>query len=160
MKNPELRLFGITLIVIFGVSEAFLAHNTYYTQGEFTQLLYCLLISLNLPLIGMTLWRPRVGLWCASALAGLLLPWQGFQNIKWAMLQEEVVGIMHFVELKKKHDGHYPDELSGYEFQQDWTAANISFSHEDENYRISYFMSQPGIAYTYDSSSGFGYYGD
>ncbi|MEO1352259.1 MAG: hypothetical protein AAFW84_26230 [Cyanobacteria bacterium J06635_15] len=160
MKPTELRIFAFALLVVLGASEALLAHNVLYTEGEIVQGLYWIMVSLNVPLILMAMWKPKWGLWGGMILAALLLPWQTAENRKWAQIHEEVIEIIRFVETTQETAGEYPDSLAGYDFQQPWVAKHIAYTVEEEGYYLSYFMDDDSISYWYESTDGFGYYPD
>ncbi|MGD1943568.1 MAG: hypothetical protein ACFB0G_19920, partial [Leptolyngbyaceae cyanobacterium] len=102
MKPTELRIVTLILLVVLGASEALLAHNVLYTEGEIMQGLYWILVWFNLPLLAIALWKPRWGLWGGLTLAALLLPWQTSANRKVAQIHEEVIHIIRFVESKQE----------------------------------------------------------
>ncbi len=160
MNKKELRVFAVMLVLLLGSTEAFLAHNTLYTEGEVMQGLYWLLVSLNIPILVAALWKPRAGTWCAFSLGALLLPWQASENRKWALIHEEVFAIINHAETKKKSSGDYPSSLESYDYLRPWTQNHISYGTSDGTYSITYFMDDSGISYWYDSQDGFGYYPD
>ncbi len=160
MKNSELRLPIVILVLILGISEYFLAYNTYYTEGEVMQGLYYLLVALNIPIVFIAIWKPRVGLWAVLILAALLLPWQAAENRKCAQIHEEVIGLIRHLEDHKKAEGSYPTSIDGYKNKREWTSDHLSYSAKDGEYRISYFMDNAGTGYWYESDTGFDYYPD
>lgn len=160
MQRGEMRAFAALLVLVLASTEAMLAHNTLYTEGEVIQGLYWLFVGANVPILVVALWRPRIGLWSAVALGALLLPWQAFENRKWAQIQEEVIAIIRHVESSRQTAGYYPSALDDYSFQRPWVLAHVSYGGADDTYRISYFMDNPGISYWYDPDGGFGYHPD
>jgi hypothetical protein len=160
MKPTELRIATFALLVVLGASQAFLAHNVLYTGGEIVQMLYWILVGVNLPLMAIALWKPKWGLWGGLLLGALLLPWQTAENRKLAQIHEEVVEVIRFVEGKAAADGTYPETLAGHDFQRDWVDEHINYRREGDIYRLSYFTDHPSISYWYDPADGFGYYPD
>jgi hypothetical protein len=160
MQNKEIRVFVVLLVALLAGTESFLVYNTLYTYGEVMQALYLLLVWVNLPIVILALWRPRIGMWAAFGLGVLLLPWQAYENRKWAQIHEEVISIIRYVDTQKKTSGEYPKNLDGYKFQRSWIGDQVSYGTSDGTYRLSYFMNDPGISYWFESASGFGYYPD
>ena len=160
MKPPELRIVTLILLVVLGASEALLAHNVLYTEGEIIQGLYWILVWFNLPLLAIALWEPRWGLWGGLTLAALLLPWQTSANRKVAQIHEEVIHIIRFVESKQETNGDYPVTLADYEYRRDWVARHIAYEAEDGAYQLAYFANDDSISYWYTPESGFDYYPD
>lgn len=164
MKNDlprrELRAFAILLVLLFTGTEALLAHNTLYTEGEVMQALYWLLVCVNLPIIAVAFWKPRIGIWCAFLLGALLLPWQASENRKWAIIHEEVFAIINHVKTAKESEGIYPSNLDGYEYRQTWIRNHLSYGTSEGSYSLHYFMDDSSISYWYTPENGFGYYPD
>ena len=160
MHRNEFRAFSALLVLLLAGTEALLAHNTLYTEGEVMQGLYWLLVSANIPILAVTLWKPRIGAWLAFGLGALLLPWQACENRKWALIHEEVFAIIDHVEAAKKKDGVYPSTLGDYEYHRPWIYEHVSYSVSEEAYKLSYFMDHKGISYRHDPQGGFGYYPD
>ena len=160
MHVNEFRAFAVLLVLLLAGTEAFLAHNSLYTEGEVMQGLYWLLVYANIPILAVALWKPRIGAWFAFGLGALLLPWQASENRKWALIHEEVLAIIDHVEAAKKKDGVYPSTLGDYEYRQPWIREQVSYGVSDGTYRLSYFMDDKGISYWYDPQGGFGYYPD
>ena len=160
MKSTELRIVTLILLVVLGASEALLAHNVLYTEGEIIQGLYWILVWFNLPLLAIALWKPRLGLWGGLTLAALLLPWQTSANRKVAQIHEEVIHIIRFVESKQETNGDYPVTLADYEYRRDWVERHIAYEAEDGAYQLTYFANDNSISYWYTPESGFDYYPD
>ncbi|MEM8546052.1 MAG: hypothetical protein AAGF66_18905 [Cyanobacteria bacterium P01_H01_bin.119] len=142
MTPTKMRLFTFILLAIIGANEAFLAHSVRYTEGEIVQLLYWMMVILNVPLMAIALWKPRWGLWGGVLLGALLLPWQTADNRKLAQVHAEVLNIIRFVEAEQVRSGAYPATLAGYEFQRDWTAHHIEYGRQGGLYRLSYFVDE------------------
>ena len=160
MKPTELRIVTLILLVVLGASEALLAHNVLYTEGEIMQGLYWILVWFNLPLLAIALWKPRWGLWGGLTLAALLLPWQTSANRKVAQIHEEVIHIIRFVESKQETSGDYPVTLADYEYRRDWVERHIAYEPEDGAYQLTYFANDDSISYWYTPELGFDYYPD
>ncbi len=160
MQSREFRVFAVLLVILLAGTEALLAHNTLYTEGEVIQGLYWMLVWANLPILFFALWKPGIGIWAAFFLGALLLPWQASENRKWAQIHEEVISMIRYVDDQKKTSGEFPKTLVGYEFQKPWIKRHVSYGTSEGSYRFSYFMDDPGTIYWFDSNSGFGYYPD
>jgi hypothetical protein len=160
MQTKEFRIFAILLIVLLGVTESFLAYNTLYTQGEVMQGLYSLLVWANLPLALLAWWTPRNCLWAAFGLGALLIPWQAYENRKWAYIHEDVIAIIQHVEEVKKTSGKFPEKLDAYTFKRPWVEKHVLYGTSNESYSLDYFMHNIGTSYWYKSKTGFGYYPD
>jgi len=160
MQSRELRIFAVLMVMLLAGTEALLAYNTIYTEGEVMQGLYWILVWANLPLLLLAIWKPRGGLWSAFALGALLIPWQAYQSRKWAQIHEEVISLIRYVTDQKRVLGEYPPTIEGYEFSRPWVSGHVSYGTSDESYRFTYFMNNPGTSYWYDSDSGFDYYPD
>lgn len=160
MHGNEFRAFAALLVLLLAGTEAFLAHNTLYTEGEVMQGLYWLLVYANIPICAVALWKPRIGAWISFGLGALLLPWQASENRKWALIHEEIFAIIDHVEAAKKKDGAYPSTLGDYEYHRPWIREHVLYGVSEGAYRLSYFMDNKGISYWYDPQGGFGYYPD
>lgn len=103
-----------------------------------------------------------IALWCVTSLGGCLLLWQSYQNRKWVIIHEDIISIVQFAEELKNKTGHYPASLDEYAFKNIGVKSHIHgfVSDETNEFRITYFMNDPGISYWYSSKSGFGYYPD
>ena len=160
MTGKEFRAFAALLVLLLAATEAFLIHNTLYTEGEVMQGLYRVLVYANIPIMAVALWRPRVGVWCALGLGALLLPWQASENRKWALIHEEVIAIIDHVEAAKESDGVYPATLDDYEYRRSWIRGHLHYGASGGSYRLDYFMDDPGTGYWYEPKGGFDYYPD
>lgn len=155
-----LLLLAIAAVVISSL--CLLRYTTLYTEGEVTQGVFTLLIGLVAASVLTGLRNRRVAVWCVTLLGGALLIWQSFQIRKWAVIHEDIVALVRFVEDAKSKTGNYPSNLEGYVFQNPEIRSHIYDFQSDETngFRITYFMNNPGISYWYSSQTGFGYYPD
>ena len=153
------------LLVIAAVivgSLSLLRYNVLYTEGEVMQGLFTLLVCLTLGSVLIGFHRRVIAAWCVVLLGGSLLLWQTYQTRKWAMIHEEIVGVVRYVEETKTKTGRYPTSLEGYTFRRQWVKSHIYRAEREEadGFRITYFMNDPGTSYWYSSKTGFGYYPD
>lgn len=160
MKPHELRIFAVCLILVLALTAFLFVHNTLYTEGEVEMGGYLFLCLLFIPILGVAMWKPRQGLWAAFLLAAVLLPWQAYENRKWAIIHEEVFAINQFVEKQREVTGAYPDSLAAYAYRKPWVERHLTYRSEKDTYLLIYFMDHSGITYWYDSENGFGYYPD
>jgi hypothetical protein len=139
-----------------------LSYNVLCTEGEVMQGLFILLVGLVAGFVLIGFHRRKTAAWCVIVLGGVLLLWQTYQCRKWAMIHEDIVAIVQFVEDAKSKTGHYPTTLDGYCFKRVWVSSHIyRFEPEEaEGFRLTYFLNNPGITYWYSSDTGFGYYPD
>jgi hypothetical protein len=144
------------------VSLQALGYVVLYTEGEVMQGLFRFLVwgVAGLTLLGFR--SQRMAFWAILLLGGFLLLWQTFQVRKWAILHEEVLGFLRFAETQKTQLGQYPVGLDHYVFKRPWVKSHIaSITMSPTNgLRVDYFMNDPGTAYWYESTTGFGYYPD
>ena len=165
-KNmPKQDVSWFLLLTVAGViigSLFLLRHNVLYTEGEVMQGLFTLLVWLLAACILIGLRRRLLALWCITLIGGSLLVWQTYQTRKWAVIHEDIVAIVRFVEDSKVKTGHYPVNLDGYTFKNESVKSHIyAFESVQTNgFRITYFMNDTGISYWYSSQAGFGYYPD
>lgn len=140
----------------------FLSYIVIYTEGEVMLGLFRVLIVI---LAGTTVLsaiysRERAAL-MVIGLGGGLLTWQAYQIRKWAMIHEEVVGVIRYHEQIRTATGSYPNTIHGYALKHAGLEEHINRDPTDSSsFRLSYFMNDPGTSYWYDSKSGFGYYPD
>ena len=139
-----------------------LRDNVLYTEGEVMQGLFTLLVGLVAASVLLGFRHRRTATWCVILLGGSLLLWQTYQTRKWAVIHEDIVGIVRFAEDTKIKTGHYPVNLEGYVFKNQKVKEHIYglLSDETNGFRITYFMNHTGITYWYSSKTGFGYYPD
>lgn len=160
IHNWELRIFVILLMLVLAGTETLLFHNTLYTEGEIMQSIYGFLVFLNIPVLALAIWRPRIGMWFAVALGALLLPWQGYMNRKWALIHEEIIAVIRHIDARKESTGRYPSTLDDYTYRSPWVKAHVDYHTTEGSYKILYFMDNLGIHYWYSPQGGFGYYPD
>jgi hypothetical protein len=152
----------LTVAIVIVGSTHLLSHNVLYTDGEVMQRLFPLLVIQAAGSVLLGFYRRRIAIWCVTLLGGIPLLWQTYQSRKWAVIHEDIVGIVRFVEDARTRTGHYPNSLDGYAFKNGWVKSHIyRFGPQDaEEFRLTYFMNDPGISYWYSSKTGFGYYPD
>ena len=160
MHTLEFRIFALLLVLLFASIGSFLAYNALYTEGEVMQGICWLLVLANFPIFFVTLWKPRIGIWSAFAVAAILLPWQASENRKWAQIHEEIVSVIRHVEGEKMATGEFPMSLDGYEFEKKWIDEHVTYAREGDSFELTYFMDNAGITYWYNEVDGFGYYPD
>lgn len=145
------------------VGSLWLLHfNVLYTEGEVIQGLFTLIVGLVAACVLIGFWHRGRALWCVTVFGGAILLWQTYQNRKWAVIHEDIVGIVHFAESTRRESGHYPKSLEGYVFKNPSVRGHIyGIGTEQTNgFRINYYMNHPGITYWYSSKTGYGYYPD
>lgn len=155
-------LMLLTITVVIAGSLHLLSYNVIYTEGEVMQGLFRLLVILTAGSLLLGFYRRRIAFWCITLLGGFLLLWQAYQTRKWAVLHEDIVGLVRFAEDAKTKSGRYPASAEGYAFKNEWVKSHIyGFEPEEAHgFRITYFMNDPGISYWYSSKTGFDYYPD
>ncbi|MES2658118.1 MAG: hypothetical protein V4689_05840 [Verrucomicrobiota bacterium] len=149
-------------IAIF-LSLHFLSYNIIYTESEVTRdLLVILIFSLAGLSVLLSFYSRRFAAFLMIGAGGLLLIWQSCGIRKWAMIHEEVVGIIQHVEQVRKSTGSYPVSLNGHMFRNPDLKSRFDQGYTTDNggFKLSYFMNNPGTSYWYDSNSGFHYYPD
>ena len=153
-------LLGVALIVVGGLYQ--LRHNVFYTEGEVMEGLFGLLVWLVAGSTLLGFYRRKAAVWFILLVGGPLLLWQTAQARRWALLHEDIVALVRFAEDLKSNTGRYPESLEGYTFKTDWVKGHIRGFSSDERgeFRIGYFLNDPGISYWYSSRTGFGYYPD
>ena len=139
-----------------------LSYNVFYTQSELTQGLFALLVCLTGGSILLGFHRRELAIWCVTLIGGSLLLWQTYQTRKWAVIHEDVVGIVRFIEEMKRETGQYPTNLDNYEFKRETVKPHIYglMPEERDGVRLLYFMNDASVMYWYSSNTGFGYYPD
>ena len=139
-----------------------LSYNVIYNEGEVIQGLFKLSVLLTAGCVLIGFYRRKVAVWCIVLFGGCLLLWQAKQLRNWAILHEEVVGMIAYAEESKARTGRYPGTLEHYQFKNEWVKSHIAGfeTNETSGLKISYFMNNIGITYWYSSKTGFGYYPD
>lgn len=165
IENPK-REISWTLLSSLGFAILLplhlLGYNVIYTEGEVMDGLFSLLtFALAGAAALISVHSRRNAAFLLIVAGGLLLIWQSYQLRKWAMIHEEVTGIIRHVGKIKNTTGNYPDTIEGYSFKHTGLKRHISgYTTEPSNFHLSYFMNNPGTEYWYDSKNGFGYYPD
>lgn len=154
-------LFALTGIAIL-LPLHFLSYSVIYTEGEVMQGLF---VGSTAVLAGaavlLTIFSRKHAALLVVVIGGTLLIWQSYQIRRWAMIHEEVVGIIRHVERIKDTTGSFPNTIDGYSFKHAGLKRHISgHPTEPSNFHLSYFMNDDGVTYCYDSKGGFGYYPD
>jgi uncharacterized membrane protein len=108
-----LMLLSVAAVVVGSL--CLLRHNVIYTEGEVMQALFTVLIGVVGACILVRFYRRRTAMWCVILIGGSLLLWQAYQTRKWAVIHEEIVGIVRFAEDSKSKTGRYPASLEGYQ---------------------------------------------
>lgn len=141
----------------------FLGYTVIYTGSEVTRDFFVILtFALTGSAALLSFYSRRSAAFLLIGAGGLLLIWQTREVRKWAMIHEDVAGIIQHVEKIRETTGSYPASLQGYTFRNFDLKRHFDSGYRTENqeFRLSYFMSNPGTAYWYDSKSGFHYYAD
>jgi hypothetical protein len=132
-----------------------------YTEGEVMHGLFRTLTVLAGLLVLLGFRRRKLAATWMVAVCGSLLLWQTWQIRNWAILHEEVLGLVGFLEMTKREKGIYPESIDGYAFRSAWVKNRvINYRMDGEKFGFTYFMNNPGTSYWYDSENGFGYYPD
>ncbi len=138
-----------------------LSYNVVFTEGEVLQGLYCLLLIIAGVSSLTAFYRRDVGITLVALSGGLLLTWQAYQSRKWAMIHEDITSIVTSAMKQHKKSGTYPKSIDDLKFEHSFVREHIhGFSSDADGFRISYFINQPGITYSYSSIDGFWYYPD
>lgn len=139
----------------------FVGYCVVYTEGEVMHGMFrglAVLAGLTV-LIGFR--RRKLAAAWVVGICGTLLIWQSWRIRKWAMLHEEVIGLVRHLQAFKRENGGFPESINGYSFNRAWVKHHImNYRSEGSEIRFVYFMDDPGTSYWYDSGSGFGYYPD
>ena len=132
-----------------------------YTEGEIMHGMFRGMSGLAGLLVLVGFHRRTLAAAWVVGICGALLIWQTWQIRKWAMIHEEMLGLVRHVEGIKREKGVFPQSAGGYSFNRAWVKSHVmDYRAEGSKFRLSYFMNDPGISYWYDSESGFGYYPD
>lgn len=151
----------VLLIVVIGALWL-QSYTVLYTEGEVVQSLFKFLVILIAACGLLGIYRRRIAAWVILAAGGALLLHQAYQIRKWAMIHEEIIGIVRYAQAENSRSGHYPKTLDGYTFQREWVRDHLADFTVTEQNKLSlhYFMENTGITYWYYSDTGFGYYPD
>lgn len=132
-----------------------------HTEGEVMHYMFRGMTVLAGVLVMAGFRRRKVAAAWIACLCGALLIWQTWKIRKWAMIHEDVIGLLWHVQEFKRGKGEFPDSIESYSFHRAWVKGHImDYRKEGEKFRLMYFMNHPGTSYWYDSGSGFGYYPD
>jgi hypothetical protein len=132
-----------------------------YTEGEVMHGLFRGLTVLAGMLVLLGFRRRKLAAAWVVAVCGGLLIWQTWQIRKWAMLHEEMLELVWYLEETKRDKGAYPESIDGYGFRRAWVKNRvINYRMEGAKFGFTYFMHYPGTSYWYDSENSFGYYPD
>lgn len=167
-SNPALELRNdLSWPLFLAISAALLlplwlvGYCVVYTEGEVMHGLFRAMTFLAGLLVLLGFCRRKLAASWLAGVCGVLLIWQTWQIRKWAMLHEEVFGLVRHLDESKPKNGAYPESINGYAFKRAWVKDQvINYRMEGTKYRFTYFMHDPGTSYWYDSGSGFGYYPD
>lgn len=153
----------ILLEIVIFLPLYFLSYNVIYTEGEVMQGLFLILIFIFAGVsMLLALYSRRVAVFVMLGGGGMLLLWQSYQLRKWAMIQEEAVGIVRYAEKVAAATGGYPDSLKDHKFRHPDLRHHFErgYTTDHVNFRLAYFINEPGIGYWYESNGGFNYYPD
>jgi len=139
----------------------FIGYCVVYTEGEVMHGMFRGLTVLAGLLVLIGFHRRKLAAGWVVGICGALLIWQCWQIRKWAIIQEEVVGIVRHVQEFKREKGRFPESIRGYSFNRGWVKHHImNYRAEGSKFSLFYFMNHSGTHYWYHSDSGFGYYPD
>ncbi len=153
-------LFGTLLFAIF-FALGMLEYITLYTEGEVMQGLFRVTVALSgFVALVLAALRRVWGIWVLVTAGGLLLCWQASQVRKWAMLHENVEGIIRQARKRQQTNGGYPESIDAFTLMHPELQENIVYHGGPHTFRLTYFMNDTGITYWYDPETGYGYYPD
>jgi hypothetical protein len=160
-KSDASWLAFLTAAVAILLPAYLLGYNVVFTEGELMQGLYYLVLILVGCSALSAFYRRDVGIISVAILGGLLLTWQASQSRKWAMIHEDVAAIVTAAMKQHKETGSYPKSIDDLKFTHSFVRDHIhGFTSDGNSFRVSYFINQPGITYSYSSMDGFWYYPD
>jgi hypothetical protein len=132
-----------------------------YTEGEVMHGMFRGLTVLAGLLVLIGFHRRKLAAAWVAGICGVLLIWQSWQIRKWAIIHEDVMGLVWHVQEFNRETGAFPESIKGYTFNRAWVEHHImNYRAEGSKFGLVYFMNDPGTSYWYDSESGFGYYPD
>ena len=153
-----LHLFGATTFVAMLVASVTVLPSTYYTEGALGSMFFGFLRVSFATVTGICLFFPRLrgpAFVVFLLVAGLFIYHQSTLNHRLKQLEIEVARIITYVDKFKSAQGHFPQDLSGYEFQHPELQPYVAYSPPDGNYsyQIRYHP-------TKDTGIGHWYFGD
>ncbi len=137
-----------------------MTHNVYYTEGEIMVGVYAFATAGTAALLLLGLANRSLAAWLIVICGGSLVLWQAYQQRRWAILHEEVVGVLAHIHQIQQKTGNYPTTLDGYTFSHPEFKSHISYSFPEGKMSLGYYLNNPGTGYWYHQDSGFGYYPD
>ena len=139
----------------------FVGYCVVYTEGEVMVGMFRGMTVLAGLLVLIGFHRRKLAAAWLVATCGALLIWQSWQIRKWAMIHEDVIGLVRHAQECKREKGGFPESIEAYSFNRAWVKHHImNYRVEGSKFSLVYFMNNPGTSYWYDSESGFGYYPD
>lgn len=157
-RGPSWPLLIALAAVICGTA-ALMSRNVYYTEGEVMRGLYRLAVGGTALLLMLGFANRSLAAWLIVLCGGFLILVQANQQRRWALLHEEMVTIVAYLEKEKRETGHYPESLAGYTPWHEEFRDHVSYSVTGGKMNLSYFLNDPGVSYWYQED-GFGYYAD
>lgn len=155
------RILPITLAALpFLVLEIVCVGFVRETAGEIVSGLFgAVVIVGNLVVFaGILLRRPRLTALLLAALVLVTCPFPIYWKVRLNFLESEAKRIIAYAQTTKLRIGSYPPDLSGYQFQRAWTASRFTYSPAE--FRLGWWVVQPGVSHWYTPKGGFGYYPD
>ena len=121
-----------------GISAAtmFVGYCVVYAEGEVMHYMFRgMTVLAGLLVLPGFRRRKLAAAWLVGICGGLLI-WQTWQIRKWAMIHEEVIGLVRHVQEFKREKGAFPESIEGYSFKRAWV------KHHVMNYRVDRFQVQ------------------
>jgi hypothetical protein len=166
VPRDEQRVFLVCAAVLGGLTtaHAWSCRAAFETVGEVASGAWYLAFPLYLfPFGFLTLRWVRLAVGTAVVLAMVFVTPQVVWSIRLEWLRGEVQQIVAFVEQFKETTGHYPGDLSNYEFDRPQLQRYVDYfltSSNNNSFAVQFWPAERGVSHSYSSMSGWGYYPD
>ena len=154
VKNKNHFKFKLILLILV-VLEIVGCYYAYYTLGEVKQFFCFLILSLNIiPLFHYFFRKKTISLVFGVVIGLLLIPYQTFLLYQWGELNRESSMIIKYIYTFQKDKGEFPNNISGYQFENKKLACNFSYRINSKGFGLHYYVGTKGITHFYYHNVG------
>ena len=142
----KFKLILLTLVVLEIVG----CYYAYYTLGEVKQFFCFLILFLNIIPILLYFFRKKtISLVLGVVIGLLLIPYHAFLLFQWRELNRESSMIIEYIYTFQKDKGEFPNNISGYEFENRRLSDNFSYRINSKGFGLHYYVGTEGTTHFY-----------
>lgn len=150
--------FLMIVLILLEIMSGFLAYET--IGAIVSGIYFTAIVIVNLIAIVIAFRSRTLATIIIIVAAIVIIPYQMILGQRLGKLTQETTHIVTYAYEQRWQQGAFPNNLSGYTFQNPEISKFISYSAESNHFRIDYFVGVPTTSHSYDSLTGWSYYPD